>query len=59
MRTRLKLGSKQADVVQNFQSLAMVVSQALGGGGETKKLAPEPKTKAEMVASFHSVFGKK
>lgn len=60
MRTRLKLGEKQAHFIQDYQSIAVVVSQALGGGtkaaNENKNV---PQNKAEAQSLFNRVFGKK
>ena len=60
--TKLKVGERQAQIVQDFQSLACVVSQALGGSTEkaTKTEDPNilrPQTEAEFHAAFNAVFG--
>lgn len=49
------MGREQALIIQNFQSMATIVSQAFGGKKENKPV--EPKTKEELEASFRSVFG--
>lgn len=57
LMTKLKVGHEQARVVQDYQTLAMVVSQALGGGKKSSDGAV--KTKEEALSQFASVFGKK
>lgn len=52
---RLHLGREQALIVQNFQTIAMIVSQAFGG--KKKKDVAVPKTKEELETSFKSIFG--
>lgn len=55
VRLRLHMGQQQALIIQNFQTLATIVSQAFGAKKEKK--AVEPQTQAELEASFRSVFG--
>lgn len=50
------MGREQALIIQNFQSMATIVSQAFGGKKDSNKPV-EPKTKEELEASFRSVFG--
>lgn len=59
MKLRLHLGREQALIIQEYQTLGKVISQALGGS-KSSKTAEEvtiPKTGAEMQAAFKSVFG--
>jgi hypothetical protein len=49
------MGHQQALIIQNFQTLATIVSQAFGGKKENKPTMPQ--TKEELEASFRSVFG--
>jgi len=49
------MGREQALIIQNFQTLATIVSQAFGS--EKKNKATVPQTKEELEASFRSVFG--
>lgn len=62
VKLRLYLGERQAHILQDYQSLALIVSQALGGskakGGRSSSEDKEvPRTKQEMEAAFKSVFG--
>lgn len=54
---RLYLGRKQASFVQDFDTMATIVSQAFGGGGKKKSggkdgSKKQVKSKAEMRAAF-------
>jgi len=49
------LGREQALISQNFQTMAILVSQAFGGKKKDKAVVPQ--TKEELEASFRSVFG--
>ena len=55
VKLRLYLGHQQALIVQNFQSMATIVSQAFGGKKKDKPV--EPKSQAELELAFRSVFG--
>jgi len=55
VKLRLYVGHTQASIVQDFQTMAIIVSQAFGGG--KKKEVYEPKTKADLELAFGSVFG--
>lgn len=55
VKLRLYLGHQQALIVQNFQSMSIIVSQAFGGKKKDKPV--EPKSKAELELAFRSVFG--
>lgn len=61
VKLRLYLGERQAQILQNYQSLGLVVSQALGGSkGKQDKFhtdAEVPRTKEEMLQAFKSVLG--
>lgn len=65
VKMRLYLGEKQAGIVQNYQSLSLVVSQAMGGKSKSSasranpsnEEALVPQTKNELLASFKGVFG--
>lgn len=63
VKLRLYLSERQATHVQNYQTLAKVVSQALGGGKTGKEGTPDlsdvevPTTKEGLQAAFNSVFG--
>lgn len=54
VKVRVKLGSKQAEILQNYQTLALIISQAFGG---TKKSDNVPKSKQELEAALNSVLG--
>lgn len=46
-------------IVQDYQTLAMIATQALGGGGKkTSDKLEVPQTAAQMERAFDSVFGK-
>lgn len=55
VKLRLFLGKHQALIVQDFQTLSTIVSQAFGG--KKKSNVQEPKTKEEFDLAFRSVFG--
>lgn len=55
VKLRLYLGNKQAEIVQNFQTLSTVVSLAFGKGKKKEK-TEMPQTKEQMEAAFNSVF---
>lgn len=59
VKLRLYLGCSQARIVQDYQSLAKVVSEAFGGSTQSKvdENTLVPKTKEEMQAAFKGVFG--
>ncbi len=50
------MGREQALIIQNFQTLATIVSQAFGEK-KKKDQVVVPQTKEELEASFRSVFG--
>lgn len=56
VKLRLYLGEKQASIVQDFQTLAKIVSEAFGSGKKDEKVEV-PQTEAQMKAAFNSVFG--
>ena len=55
MKLRLYAGYRQALIVQDFQVLATVVSQAFGGS--KKQEVFEPKNREELELAFGRVFG--
>lgn len=55
VKLRLYLGHQQALIVQYFQSMSIIVSQAFGG--KKKDKPAEPKSKDELELAFRSVFG--
>ena len=54
VKLRLYLGSRQASFYQDFQTIAMIVSQAFGG---KKKDVAKPQTVDELKSAFGSIFG--
>jgi hypothetical protein len=52
----LKLGYEQSKVYQDYETMAIILSQALGGG---KKKPEPPKTAEEAHSQFAAVFGQK
>lgn len=54
-KLKLKVGYEHAIIAQHFQTLAYVVSRALGGGDKKKDRPPE--NFMEAAAQFQSVFG--
>lgn len=58
MKVRLYFGDRQYTFLQDFETIAKVVSMALGGKSEDKP-PPVPKNKAELAGMMASVFGKK
>lgn len=50
----IRLGSEQASYLQNYQTLALIISQAFGG---SKKSDNVPKTKQQLESALHSVLG--
>ncbi len=56
VKLRLYLGHQQALIVQNFQSLATIVSQAFGGKKKNDDVVV-PQSKDELEIAFRSVFG--
>lgn len=58
MRTRLYTAEKQHTFIQDFESIALIISAALGGKAEEDK-PPIPKTKEELAGMMASVFGRK
>lgn len=59
VRTKLKVGENQARIVQDYQTLISVVSEAFGGGDKTSDTSAgkSPSTVAELTNSFNAVFG--
>lgn len=53
--SELKVGYKQSMVMQNYENLALVVSQAFG---ESESGPKPPETADEAVAQFTNIFGK-
>jgi len=57
VKMRLYLGRHQALIVQDFQNLATIVSQAFGGKKSSADNAVKPQSADELKAAFGSVFG--
>lgn len=65
VKLRLHLGKEQAHIAQDFQTIALIVSQAFGDGKKPKGSSKsgskpdvfEPSTAEEMRTAFNSVFG--
>lgn len=60
VKLRLYLGERYAQALQDYQTLAIVASNALGGGKKsTNDFSEEdiPKTRLEAEMAFKSVFG--
>lgn len=53
VRIRLKIGEQQAKVHQDYQTLALIVSEAFGG-----KKSETPQTATDAIANFHALFRK-
>jgi hypothetical protein len=53
VRIRLKIGEQQAKVHQDYQTLALIVSEAFGG-----KKSETPQTATDAVANFQALFRK-
>lgn len=53
---KLRLGYEMAKVHQDFQTFALIVSQALGGGKKSSGARPA-RTANEAAGQFASVFG--
>ena len=58
MKSRLYIAEKQYGYLQDFETLAKIISMALGGKSE-EKVVEAPQTKEELAATLHSVFGRK
>lgn len=58
-KIRLRVEEKSADVMQAYETLAIVVSKALGGGKSSSDApaGPAPKTAAELEAALAKAFG--
>lgn len=56
VKLRLFLGERQARILQDYQNLALVASQALGGSKKGDTDSEIPKTKEQIQAAFRSVF---
>lgn len=57
MTLRLRVGEAQTHHLQQYNTLATIVSQAFGGGSKASKPEiVEPKTAAEAHAIFNSLF---
>lgn len=57
---RLHLGRQQALIVQDFQTIALIVSQAFGSkkkGRSRPENVIKPTSKEELEAAFKSVLG--
>ena len=54
VKLRLYIGYEQSLIFQQYQTMALILSQAFGG--EKKKQVHEPKTKDELEMAFRSVF---
>lgn len=60
VRLRLYVGERQAEVVQNYQTMGMILSQAFSAKSGSDTSSGEdvvPQNKAEMTAAFKGVFG--
>jgi hypothetical protein len=55
VKLRLYIGYEQSQVFQQFQTMALLLSQAFGGKKKDKEVA-QPKTKDELELAFRSVF---
>jgi hypothetical protein len=53
VRIRLKIGEQQAKVHQDYQTLALIVSEAFGG-----KKSDTPQTATDAIANFQALFRK-
>lgn len=61
MRLRLYLSERQANAVQFYESMALILAQAFGGkkeGNTSNPNAKVAKTKAEIMAGMQEHFGK-
>lgn len=58
MAMRLKVGREHIDYLQQYELLAVVVSQALGGGKAKDTKVNEPKTAAEAHQMFRALLQK-
>jgi hypothetical protein len=56
VKLRLHLGHQQALIVQEFQTIALIVGQAFGSKKNKAKVS-EPSSAEELQAAFGSVFG--
>jgi hypothetical protein len=61
-KVRLKIGHEQAKVIQDFQTMAQILSAAFGGGGKSSGSAPsgdvaKPQSVEELQAAMTNVFG--
>jgi hypothetical protein len=54
---KIKLGYEHVKAVQQYEAMALVVSQAFGG--ETKNSEGNPQSFSQAQSDFMSVFGKK
>lgn len=57
VKLRLYLGQRHALILQDYQSMALVASNALGGGSKVQDEEDAPQTWAEAQMAFQSVFG--
>lgn len=57
VKLRLYLGKHQALIVQEYQTFALLLTQAFGGGGKKNDHNTiRPQSKGELEAAFGSVF---
>lgn len=54
--TRLYLGHHQSKIVQEYETFAILLSQAFGGGKEDDKDVNIVNTKDQALASFKEMF---
>lgn len=56
MTLRLKVGHTHTSNLQMYETLIIVVSQALGGSTSKKPPAPAPQNQAQAQQMFHQLF---
>lgn len=58
MKVKNFLGHRQALILQEFQTLAEIMSMAFGdGSSKQEKKAPVPQNSEELTRMFGAVFG--
>jgi hypothetical protein len=58
IRTRLRLGECQANHVQQFQTIALILSQTIGSGSAEDVPDQRPKDMADATRQLSRLFGK-
>lgn len=60
VKLRLHLSCRQAEIVQEYQTLSLIVSGAFGGTSKSNEPSDDvkvPQTENEMIAAFNNMFG--